>query len=208
MYQTPVNKNHVQVTYELKYAYWCADRRFSHPARLAMNVLHHRGSDKSFHRDSNQVMANLSAIGKMLLLVVMVFSLSLAEARAADEEEEGSEGTEESAESKGTSYLKLSNDMVVNYGAPSLGRLRYLKFAVNVRVAHSNIGSIVGYHQPALLDALIILFSSQPDARMNSAAGKEKIRELALTELRRIMKREEGEEYIEDLLFVRFVVQR
>jgi len=208
MYQTPINKNHVQVIYELKYAYWCADRRFSHPVRLAMNVLNHRGSEKSFHRGASQAMASLSAIGKMLLLVVMVFSLLLAGARAADEEEEGSEGTEESAESKGTSYLKLSNDMVVNYGDPSLGRLRYLKFAVNVRVEHSNVGSIVGYHQPALLDALIILFSSQPDAKVNSAAGKEEIRLLALTELRRIMKREEGEEYIEDLLFVRFVVQR
>ena len=175
-----------------------------------MNVLNHRGSDKSFHRGSNQAMASLSAIGKMLLLVVMVFSLSLAGARAEDEEEgsEGNEGTEEPEESKGTSYLKLSNDMVVNYGAPSLGRLRYLKFAVNVRVEHSNIGSIVGYHQPALLDALIILFSSQPDAKVNSTTGKEEIRQLALTELRRIMKREEGEEYIEDLLFVRFVVQR
>jgi flagellar FliL protein len=207
MYQTPLNKNHVQVIYELKYAHWCADRRFSPPARLAMNVLNYSGSDKSFHRGASQGMASLSAFGKMLLLVVMVFSLSLAGARAADEEE-GSEGTEESAESKGTSYLKLSNDMVVNYGEPSLGRLRYLKFAVNVRVEHSNVGSIVGYHQPALLDALIILFSSQPDARVNSAAGKEEIRQLALTELRRIMKREEGEEYIEDLLFVRFVVQR
>jgi flagellar FliL protein len=207
MYQTPINKNQVQVIYELKYAHWYADRRFSHPARLAMNVLNHRGSDKSFHRGSNQAMARLPTIGKMLLLVVMVFSLSLAGARAADEEE----GAEEPAKGKGTSYLKLSNDMVVNYGDPSLGRLRYLKFAVNVRVEHSNVGSIVGYHQPALLDALIILFSSQPDARVNSAAGKEEIRQLALTELRRIMKREEGEEgeeYIEDLLFVRFVVQR
>jgi flagellar FliL protein len=208
MYQTPINKNHVQVIYELKYAHWCADRRFSHPARLAMNVLNHSGSDKRFHRGASQLMASLSAIGKVLLLVVMVFSLSLAGARAEDEQEEGSEDTEESVESKGTSYLKLSNDMVVNYGEPSLGRLRYLKFAVNVRVEHSNIGSIVGYHQPALLDALIILFSSQPDARVNSAAGKEEIRQLALTELRRVMKREEGEEYIEDLLFVRFVVQR
>jgi flagellar basal body-associated protein FliL len=44
--------------------------------------------------------------------------------------------------------------------------------------------------------------------RVNSAAGKEEIRQLALAELRRIMKREEGEEYIDDLLFVRFVVQR
>jgi flagellar FliL protein len=176
-----------------------------------MNVLHQADSDKSFHSGSNQALASLSAIGKMLLLVVMVFSLSLAGARAADEEEEGSEGSEgpeESAERKGTSYLKLSNDMVVNYGDPSLGRLRYLKFAVNVRVAHSNVGNIVGYHQPALLDALIILFSSQPEARVNSPAGKEEIRQLALTELRRVMKREEGEEYIEDLLFVRFVVQR
>jgi flagellar FliL protein len=165
-----------------------------------MNVLNLRGS--------NQAMASLSAIGKILLLIVMVFSLSLAGARAADEEEEGSGDAEETAERKGTSYLKLSNDMVVNYGDPSLGRLRYLKFAVNVRVEHSDVGSIVGYHQPALLDALIILFSSQPDARVNSAAGKEEIRQLALIELRRIMKREEGEEYIEDLLFVRFVVQR
>jgi len=110
--------------------------------------------------------------------------------------------------SKGTSYLKLSNDMVVNYGDPSLGRLRYLKFAVNVRVEDSITGDIVGYHQPALLDSLIMLFSSQPDARVNSAVGKEEIRQLALVELRRIMKREEGEEYIEDLLFVRFIVQR
>jgi flagellar FliL protein len=146
-----------------------------------------------------------------LLLLAVVSSLltpgALAQEEAAEDVEDP-DAEQTTDVSKGTSYLKLSNDMVVNYGDPSLGRLRYLKFAVNVRVESSAIGSIVGYHQPALLDALILLFSSQSDARVNSAAGKEEIRQLALQEVRRIMKREEGEEYIQDLLFVRFVVQR
>jgi flagellar FliL protein len=158
------------------------------------------------HRGSHYVAEGLAALVKILVLVTIVLSLAVTGAQAEESSDEDSD--EEVEVVKGNSYLKLSNDMVVNYGDPSLGRLRYLKFAVNVRVAHSSIGDIVAYHQPALLDSLIILFSSQPDVRVNSAAGQEEIRQLALAELRRIMKREEGEEYIDDLLFVRFVVQR
>jgi len=112
------------------------------------------------------------------------------------------------AEEGGSRYVKICKDMVVNYGDPSLSRLKYLKFAVDVRVENAEVAAIVSYHQPALLDSLVILFSAQSDVTVHSPEGKEEIRQLALAELRRIIKHEEGQEYIQDLLFSRFIVQR
>ena len=107
-----------------------------------------------------------------------------------------------------TQYVRLTKAMVINYGEPSLSRLKYLKVAVDVRVPSASAADLVEYHRPMLLDALVTVFTDLEAEVVKSADGKEEIRQQALAELQRAMKAEEGDQVIEDLLFSSFVVQR
>ena len=107
-----------------------------------------------------------------------------------------------------TQYVKLTKGMVINYGEPSLNRLKYLKVVVDVRVPSAGAAELVEYHLPALLDALVIVFTNSEDELIRSSGGKEEIRQQALVKLKSVMSSEEGDEVIEDLLFSSFVVQR
>jgi flagellar FliL protein len=107
-----------------------------------------------------------------------------------------------------TQYVRLTKAMVINYGEPSLSRLKYLKVAVDVRVSSASAADLVEYHRPMLLDALVTVFTDSEAEVIKSAGGKEEIRQHALAELQRVMKSEEGDQVIEDLLFSSFVVQR
>lgn len=107
-----------------------------------------------------------------------------------------------------TQYVPLSKGMVVNYGEPSIKRLKYLKVAVDVRVESAADAELVEYHRPALLDSLVRVFTASEDETIRTGEGKEAIRQLALERLQTVMKAEEGDIIIEDLLFSTFVVQR
>lgn len=107
-----------------------------------------------------------------------------------------------------TQYVKLTKGLVINYGEPSLNRLRYLKVAVDVRVPDAERAELVEYHRPVLLDTLVQLFAASEEETIRSGGGKEAIRQLALEQVQGIMKTEEGDSIIEDLLFSTFVVQR
>ncbi|MCB1645763.1 MAG: flagellar basal body-associated FliL family protein [Pseudomonadales bacterium] len=108
----------------------------------------------------------------------------------------------------GVEYVKITEDMVVNYGDPSLNRLNYLKVAIHARVADASAADMIEYHLPALRDALIMLLSAQHSETVRSAEGKEEIRLMVLKKMQKLLKAEENEEYITDVLFSRFVVQR
>ena len=105
-------------------------------------------------------------------------------------------------------YVKISEGMVLNYGEPSLNRLKYIKIALNIRVANAEDAEVIEYHMPAIKDRLITIFTSQDEAMIRSADGKEEIRRSALAELQKLIEKEYGEPIINDLLFARFVVQR
>ncbi len=107
-----------------------------------------------------------------------------------------------------TQYVPLTKGMVVNYGEPSLKRLKYLKVAVDVRVESAADAELVEYHRPALLDSLVRVFTASEDETIRTGEGKEAIRQLALERLQTVMKAEEGDVIIEDVLFSAFVVQR
>lgn len=107
-----------------------------------------------------------------------------------------------------TQYVPLTKGLVVNYGEPSLNRLKYLKVAVSVRVASASDAELVEYHRPALLDTLVRVFTASEEETVKTGGGQEAIRQLALEQLRGIMKNEEGDSVIQDLLFGTFVVQR
>ncbi len=105
-------------------------------------------------------------------------------------------------------YVKISQGMVLNYGEPSLNRLKYIKIALNARVANAEAAEIIEYHMPAIKDRLVTIFTSQDEVTIRSPDGKEQIRQSALAELQKLIEKEQGEPVIDDLLFGRFVVQR
>ena len=111
-------------------------------------------------------------------------------------------------DAKAAVYVKLSKGMVVNYGQPSLSRLKYMKIAIQVRLQSAVAAESIEYHMPALLDSLITLFSACEENLVNSSGGREEIRKLALETVQRVIKQEEGEPLIQDLLFGSFIVQR
>lgn len=108
----------------------------------------------------------------------------------------------------GIKYVRLTTGMVLNYGEPSLNRLKYIKVAVDVRVPNAGSADMVEYHSPALIDALVRVFTASEEEVVKSAHGKEELRQTALKELQAVMLSEEGDQVIEDLLFSSFVVQR
>lgn len=111
-------------------------------------------------------------------------------------------------ESKEVMYVRISKGLVVNYGEPSIGRLRYLKVAVDVRVGTGEEAELVELHMPALKDSLILLLSAQEETSIRTGDGKEAVRLEALSNYKKIMTEETGLPIIQDLLFGSFIVQR
>ena len=105
-------------------------------------------------------------------------------------------------------YVELKPTFVTNFGVSDTGHLRYIKADVTVRVMTNDAEYAARYHLPALRDRIVLLLSRQDESTVSSAAGRETIKAEAMQELREVLEREEGEGYIEDLLFTNFVVQR
>lgn len=117
----------------------------------------------------------------------------------------GAQAQEEGAE--GELYIPLSEPLVVNYGGP--GRLKYLRAEISLRVGDSSDAAVIRHHMPLIRHKLVMLFSRQGEETVNTQAGREQLRQMALTETNEALAQEEGRERIAtDLLFRNFVVQR
>ena len=105
-------------------------------------------------------------------------------------------------------YVELKPTFVTNYGISDNGKLRYIKADVTVRVSNKEAEYATRYHLPALRNSLVMLLSRQDESTVSSASGRETIKAEALAEVREVLVAEEGDPFIEDLMFTNFVVQR
>ncbi|MFT7689132.1 MAG: flagellar FliL protein [Candidatus Azotimanducaceae bacterium] len=135
---------------------------------------------------------NNSLLFKWVLIALLIFS----------------PGAMAEGDPKAAVYVKLTKGMVVNYGQPSLSRLKYMKIAVQVRLTNVVEAESIEHHMPALLDSLITLFSACEESLVDTSGGREEIRKMALDAVQRVVKKEEGKPIIQDLLFGSFIVQR
>jgi flagellar protein FliL len=104
-------------------------------------------------------------------------------------------------------YVPLEPAFVVNYGGE--GRLRYIKANLTARFSTTEAADAAKLHLPYLRNNLLRLLASQTDETLSSQAGKEALRQQALTEIRQLLKLESGlESGVEDLLFTTFIVQK
>lgn len=104
-------------------------------------------------------------------------------------------------------YVPLVPPFVVNYGG--VGKLRYLKAEMTVRVNSLDAASRLRHHMPAVRDRLVTLLSAQDALVIDTQEGKAQLRQDALTEVRQVIELEEGgESGVVDVFFDNLVVQR
>ena len=134
---------------------------------------------------------------KYLSILLLAFSFSWSTAHAQEEEEAP-------AVAAPSAYVNLVPALVGNYGAGE--KLKYYKADIALRVKAESVAR-VEYHEPLIRDQLIQLFAQQTDENMGSNEGKEAMRQAALVQVQNILKEEEGEILVDDLLFNNLIVQ-
>jgi flagellar protein FliL len=104
-----------------------------------------------------------------------------------------------------TKYIHLTPAFVVNYG--NTGRMKYLRTEVALKVTGAIAASAVSSHRPYIRNNLVLLLTAQDSDIVNSTAGRETLRKVALDEVRALMTELEGDPFVDDLYFENFVVQ-
>lgn len=125
----------------------------------------------------------------VLLLMILTFK-TMAEAGA-----------------NGPQYVHLQPAFVLNFGANTTGRLKYIRTDVALRVVGAEAAGKVSHHQPYIRNQLVFLLSQQEGDIISDSKGRENLRQVALEEVRALMQILEGAPYIEDLYFQNFVAQ-
>jgi flagellar FliL protein len=106
---------------------------------------------------------------------------------------------------KAAKYLALDPALVVNLaGADSS---RYLQVSIEVMTRNEAALGDLKLHMPAIRNNLLMLFGQQTADGLAGRDGREALRQLALTEVQKVMREETGNDAIEALYFTSFVTQ-
>ena len=139
-------------------------------------------------------------IARLLALVLPVVLMVAATDATAQDDEDYVAGPGQPI------YIPLKPPFVVNYGG--VGRLKYLKAELSVRVKDPNAANAVRHHMPYIRNNLVLLFSRQTDEELETQTGKEALRQAALEEVRTVLETENGESGVVDLYFNNFIIQK
>jgi flagellar protein FliL len=139
-------------------------------------------------------------------------------AAAAEEAEEEAGGAAPAAKKKTTAkkgkqekkapaqYVKLDPPFVVNFEAK--GIMRFLQITVEVMTRDNATVDLLKQHDPLVRNNLLMLFSNQDFAKINSVEGREALRVEALKCIGEAIKSEGGKpKDVEQLYFTSFVMQ-
>lgn len=133
---------------------------------------------------------------RLLLCIIFMGVFYAIPAQAADDEAE---------DTPSVHYVDVEPAIVANFGEK--GRIKYVRTLITLKVGNADAEKKATLHLPSLRNALVMLLSEQNRDSVNSAPGKEFIRQQALERLQATMKELEGVNIIEDVYFKTFVVQ-
>jgi flagellar FliL protein len=103
-------------------------------------------------------------------------------------------------------YVALDPAFVVNFESNEL--VRFLQVSVQVMTRDPAAVELVKRHDPVIRNGLLLLLSGQNYQTLSSTEGKEKLRQSALEEVRKVVAAQGGKsEDIHDLYFTTFVMQ-
>lgn len=102
-------------------------------------------------------------------------------------------------------YYPLKPPIIVNFSVR--GRQRYLQAELTLMTRENDVISAIELHQPMIRNALVLLIGGQSYAEIQTAEGKELLRQQCLQEIQRLLEQETGKPGIEQVLFTNFVMQ-
>lgn len=103
-------------------------------------------------------------------------------------------------------YVAIEPALVTNYGGP--GRLRYMSVELSLRVSGVEGEQSVKHHMPAIKDAVLNLFAIQSNETIDTAEGKDILRQRSFDAVTAMLAEEDKQSLLEDILFTSFVVYR
>ncbi len=136
-----------------------------------------------------------------LLRLCLLSVMTCAGAHAAEDE-----GGSEKSAAASSEYLAIKPALITNYGGP--GPIHFLKAEITLRLSkNAEASELVMRHMPHIRHELIMLFSRQDEATLETMPGKEQLRQDALAAVQKVLQSEENKKLVEDLLFTNFVIQ-
>ena len=102
-------------------------------------------------------------------------------------------------------YYPLKPPILVNFSVK--GRQRYLQAELTLMTRDGSVISTVELHQSMIRNALILLIGGHSFEELQTAEGKELLRQACLQEIQRLLQQEIGKPGIEQVLFTDFVMQ-
>ncbi len=101
-------------------------------------------------------------------------------------------------------YYGFEPDIVTNYinNRPKLG---YIRLTVDLMIKNVNNLEVVEHHAPLLRDAIISVLGREPEEKIRSLTGREEVRLKCVREIKRLLKKETGDEIIKDVLFTKYL---
>jgi flagellar FliL protein len=124
---------------------------------------------------------------------------------AAEQGGAGGEKSRESMSKKEPIYYAFEPEFIVNFSDGN--SIRYLQVTVEIMTYDQRTVEDLERHMPVIRNNLIMMFSSLSYDVLSTVAGKRKLQEEALAEIRSILKEKTGREGVEDVYFTGFVMQ-
>lgn len=105
-------------------------------------------------------------------------------------------------------YFGFEPDIITNYISPSAKKMGYVRVTVELMLKDMGNAEVVEHHSPLLRDAIVEIFSKEPEENVKSLTGREEIRKKCIEQLKKLLKDETGQEIIHDVIFTKYLYQR
>lgn len=102
-------------------------------------------------------------------------------------------------------YYPIKPAVTVNFSVK--GRQRYLQAELTLMTREDDVISSIELHMPMIRNAMVLLIGGQDYYELQTAEGKELLRQACLQEIQRLLEQEIGKPGIEQVLFTNFVMQ-
>lgn len=172
-------------------------------------------SSEAVKQSGGLVKTVISAVGIFVLVlaaqvVAPLITNSLYGPPGGEEVAEGEEAIDDEEEEMEdlppAIYQPLDPALVINFEQAD-GSTRFLQLTMQVMARDQAVIDAVQNHLPQIRNNYLFLISNREYSDLASVAGKEQLRAELLAEVRSIIKKNFGEEGVEDVYFTSFVMQ-
>ena len=146
------------------------------------------------------------SIGATLYFAGVIGGEKISQDSALDQSDEASKSTDKKGKMKKEPvYYAFDPAFVVNFNDGK--SIRYLQLTLEIMTYNETVITDLEKHMPVIRNNLILMLSNLNYEVINTVAGKRKLQNEALTEIKSILLDKSGREGVEEVYFTGFVMQ-